>query len=601
MVNKQLVDCIQNGETRGYSSQQLYSYLVQQGYNLNEVKEAIDYVNKLQNPVYFNKKIISIVISAVIVSLVVVALIWFITRPVCNNNQDCNDNDVNTIDACINPSIGYSKCINAKQTELRDIEEELAMNRPDSVSFILNNEEHFIEIQEVTETSVTIAIYSEPNKYTFKIGQYREIDVDNDGIADLYVKLIGISNGKSTFEIKSLYKYSRLELEIISSKNTYQMAETVSGEFKMDYSSKRFNAIVLYTYTRDSFDKKIQSMLRGNINTIGKMKFNAFRIDEYGHVIDTDFFYDEGNYHYTLSVYSCESITTKLNEDCFKIDKERLMKVVPLKTVTKTIKVQGGVNPSECRVSEDCIENCVGCGDGTQICEQSSEKCIDCFMDTQCKSGYKCRDNSCVEWQCDENIDCNDNDVSTKDTCSNFKCTYAKITECEDNDLYCPESCNSDNDNDCTDKCGSEIIDCGATGSMNGCFINAARNCCPAKIITGTEINFFNVIIHSESYREIKGPEAERCIVYQRTDDYYYDYPGETRQRMLDIGMTEEEIAQQLAQQNEQAQEMIGKDGTCSYPFEDLINKLKEEKQVSFLGSTEDIEKYRCVGLLYEQ
>jgi len=603
MVNKQLVDYVRSQETQGYSSQQLYNYLIQQGYNPNEVKEAIDFVNKPQTSSLPSKKFIWIGVSTIVVITLIVASFYFLTRPICSNDLKCDDNNVNTLDICINPSERISKCLNAQETPLSDIEQEITINQKETVSFKMIDEDHLIEVEEVTANSATINVYSEPKKLTLDVGQSKEIDVNNDGLNDLYIKLVRITDGKSIFEIKSLEKSSKLTLEIISSKTTYQMAEPVSGEFKIDYSGKPFNGVALYIYSKGGVDTKYYATVRGSIssNNINMMKiaFKAFRLDEYGYSGSTDYFYNEGDYYYTISVYDCESVTFKLNKDCSKIEGEELTNVNPLKTVTKTIKVQGGVNPSECRGSKDCKKICADCKDGTQICEQSSEKCMDCFMDTQCKSGYKCKNNSCVAWECDTNVDCSDNDVSTKDNCSNFKCSHAKIADCINNDLYCPTGCDANNDNDCTSKCGSQIINCGTSELANDCFINAAKDCCPAKIVTETKLNLFGVIIDSKSYREIKSLQAERCVVYQRIDDYSIDYPPETRQRMLDSGMTEEQINQQLAQQNQQTQDMIGKDSTCKYPIAELVTKLEEEKQGSFSGSTEDVIKYQCTGSMY--
>ncbi len=614
MVNEQLVDYIKNEKSQGYSSQQLYDYLIQQGYNPNDIKEAIDYVEKPQTSSSPNKKFTFIGVSAIIFIVVVVVSFWFLTNPICNNDLECGDDDINTLDVCINPSERISKCLNAQQTQLSDVEEEITINQQDSVSFKINDENHLIEVEEVTDNSVRLAIYSEPKKVTLSIGESKEIDTDNDGLNDLYVKLVRITDGKPVFEIKSLEKSGKLNLDITSSKNTYQMAEAVSGEFKIDYSGKPFNGIVLYSYSKDGFDEKYYAMTRGSISSsnmnVMKVAFKAFRLDEHGYSAGTDYFYNEGNYHYTISVYGCETVTSTLNKDCFKIVEEELTNVNPLKTISKTIKVQGGVNPSECRVSEDCTKICAGCKDGTQICEQSDEKCMDCFMDTQCKSGYKCRYNTCVAWECDENIDCNDNDASTKDICTDFKCSNTEITECVDNDLYCPEGCDTDTDNDCTDKCGGQVTDCETSvlsqetiGNVpnHDCFIDKAKDCCPAKLVTETEINFFGMFVYSKTYREINGLENESCVLYQRTDNTSYRYSEETRQQMLDSGMTEEQIDEQLAQQNQQAQEMIiGKDSTCRYPIDDLVNILEEEKQGRFSGSTEDVEKYQCTGSMYE-
>ena len=57
MVNQQLIDWIKSEEAQGYTPQQLYNSLIQQGYNPNEVNEAIkiasqpnQQMNKLSDP-----------------------------------------------------------------------------------------------------------------------------------------------------------------------------------------------------------------------------------------------------------------------------------------------------------------------------------------------------------------------------------------------------------------------------------------------------------------------------------------------------------------------------------------------------------------------
>jgi len=655
IVNKLLINDIRNLKTLGYSSQQLYNYFVQRGYNPNEVKEALVYlgynINDIKKTIDFvsnpqassssNKNFVWIGMSAIIIIAVVGASFIFLTRPVCNSDVECNDNNINTLDRCINPSERISKCLYAQQTQLSDIGKEIIINQKESVSFKINDEDHLIQVEEVTDNSATFTIYSEPQKLTLTIGQSEEIDVNNDGLNDLYIKLVRISDGKPIFEIKSLenqrtesfsYDYDAetrqrgldsgmteaqineslaqsgsVNLEILSSKTIYQIAEPVSGEFKFSYSGKQFNGIVLYTYSKEGFNKKYYAIMRGSISSSNinmmRVAFKAFKLDDYGYLPSTDYFYNEGNYQYTLAVYNCETVTSKLNKDCFNVNIDpfvnELTNVNPIKTLSKTIKVQGGTRPSECRENKDCTKTCAGCKDGKQKCEIINEKCMDCIIDAECKSGYKCKNDACISWECDTNADCSDDDASTKDTCANFKCSSTKIITCMNNDLYCPTGCDANNDNDCTSKCGSQIIDCGTNQLVNDCFINAAKDCCSAKIVTEWNFNDDGVIIKSKSYREIKSLESEKCVVFQRTESFSYDYDAETRQRGLDSGMTEAQINEPLVQQNLVAQEIVGKDTTCKYPPVDLVEKLEIEKQGIISPVSSKDYKYQCTNFLF--
>ncbi|MBU0459848.1 MAG: hypothetical protein KJ597_02170 [Nanoarchaeota archaeon] len=84
MVNKELLHYIKSEEAQGYSSQQLSSYLVQQGYDPKEVNEAINFANRPKHVV--NKKLI--IISIIFVIIIIISFFfvhWFFTRSICGN------------------------------------------------------------------------------------------------------------------------------------------------------------------------------------------------------------------------------------------------------------------------------------------------------------------------------------------------------------------------------------------------------------------------------------------------------------------------------------------------------------------------------------
>ncbi|MFH1589354.1 MAG: hypothetical protein ABIB43_02185 [archaeon] len=114
------------------------------------------------------------------------------------------------------------------------------------------------------------------------------------------------------------------------------------------------------------------------------------------------------------------------------------------------------------------------------------------------------------------------------------------------------------------------------------------------------DLDFFGIDVQSTGYRKIKGLESERCVVYQRLEDYSMGFSEELQQEMLDNGITEEELAQAIEEQNIASQEMIGKYSTCKYPISDLITMLEKEQEGSFSASTEDEEKYQCTGTMYK-
>lgn len=202
-----------------------------------------------------------------------------------------------------------------------------------------------------------------------------------------------------------------LELDIKIPKLTYEVGELFSGgEYYMKYDGALFNGIVLYAYSREGFEKVYSSFARGIIEDVDfeipdktrylKHALRAFKLNEYGYASSTDYFYDEGKYTYYISVYDCSNVEKALQKDCkdFTIeDAQAIANIQPLKTASKDIIVVSGKVVSECKTSDNCNEICKGCKIGKQICEQTSEKCMDCFTDFQCKEGYECERNTCVK------------------------------------------------------------------------------------------------------------------------------------------------------------------------------------------------------------
>lgn len=150
--------------------------------------------------------------------------------------------------------------------------------------------------------------------------------------------------------------------------------------------------------------------------------------------------------------------------------------------------------------------------------------------------------------------------------------------------------------------CATEksIIDCGTAESSNQCFVDAAKECTPAKIILDTNIEMMGIVISGQSYKEIKGLEDDRCVVFERIDEYSVDYTDETIQEMLNQGITQEEIDAGLEAQISEIDAMIGMNGTCKYTIDLLVKNLENAMQGSFEISLADAQNYECTGPLYE-
>jgi hypothetical protein len=85
---------------------------------------------------------------------------------------------------------------------------------------------------------------------------------------------------------------------------------------------------------------------------------------------------------------------------------------------------------------------------GNKICEKDKGETSDiCCTDCNCTVNNTCVTNRCILSslnKCLIDIQCDDKDACTSDTCTGFplKCAHSKVTECVTGDGCCPEECN---------------------------------------------------------------------------------------------------------------------------------------------------------------
>jgi hypothetical protein len=74
----------------------------------------------------------------------------------------------------------------------------------DVITFDLEKEEHGMWINFLGDGSVELTISSNPINLSLKINEIKEIDLDNNGIFDLKIKLVSIINRKATIAIQKI-------------------------------------------------------------------------------------------------------------------------------------------------------------------------------------------------------------------------------------------------------------------------------------------------------------------------------------------------------------------------------------------------------------
>ncbi len=534
MISKELVDYIKEQRSKGYHSDVLYRHLIRYGYTPSEARQAIAYADrekklKIERRIIekrlnkrnikrekgmLDKKIIhpseikkraapgtpdglkkeqekkpkekkkfkrKILFGAGILIILCSILIFaffsgIFQRVSCNNDLDCEDDNPETATLCLNPGSKTSECIIAPRIQLSDSMHEIELGTKEAFSFDINSQGHILRVERLTGDSAIFALYSDPILFEVFIGDHKEIDINGDGINDLYLGLLDIIDGKPFFEIRLLK-------------------------------------------------------------------------------------------HESLSYYEC------MNDN-------------------------------------DCYQECIGCVTGSQLCDLSSQRCIECFSNYDCVSGYECIDSQCIQYENIGMYDLNDetpNGIFTDDG------LFDDFDHESENDIY--DIRDENNLYHVSDEeCETEMVDCGSfflseysvedpeNMEKFECFIDSARECCPASISVDLEMDlgFVGLIANSKTYREIRGIEDQRCVYYQRYDDVNYEFSDEMRQMLLDEGLNEEEIDEQIKQINEEGREaLINTYTLCRYPIEDLVQTLENEKQGHFSWSTEDFNKYECTGTNY--
>lgn len=238
-----------------------------------------------------------------------------------------------------------------------------------------------------------------------------------------------------------------VEITLTSDKPVYEVGEPLSATYEISSTQDiEARSMAVITYSREGFTTplvsfRLTSLIPGLITQRIKA-LRAFHISETKAVRDLDFFHEAGVYHYKLSLYSCNRIREFFKEqecpDFSSLPFSELDKIQQLtadKEATLSIEVRKGTRILECSTDKDCDAGCTNCKTGHQFCRWDQRKCLQCTSASDCVSGYECRDNRCIDWECDNDYQCSDNDLATNNSCDSHRCIYTAKTSCIDNDF----------------------------------------------------------------------------------------------------------------------------------------------------------------------
>lgn len=169
MVKKDLAGIIQQWLTSGHDAPSIHKHLVKHGYDSKDVHDTINYVKKMNGkfpltpspqPIRGPSKGWLFVVLLIFLGIIILSLIMFIGP--------------------LSKTISEEELFQGVNLELKEGEE---------IRFIFYNEVHTIKISSIQGDSVSLIIQSDPIQIDMKIGEERKIDIDDDGIYDILIKL----------------------------------------------------------------------------------------------------------------------------------------------------------------------------------------------------------------------------------------------------------------------------------------------------------------------------------------------------------------------------------------------------------------------------
>lgn len=102
---------------------------------------------------------------------------------------------------------GYDNTFVEDKEEFSEVKEiTKSLGKKNRIRIKINNQEHYIGIKELTETSATIEVSSTSQSIVFNMGDENKFDVTEDGYYDLKVKLNSIESEKADITITSIHE-----------------------------------------------------------------------------------------------------------------------------------------------------------------------------------------------------------------------------------------------------------------------------------------------------------------------------------------------------------------------------------------------------------
>ena len=184
MVKKKdnsLIEYIKENLKRGYSHREIENVLINHGYPLREVYEAMEYIKSIvTKKSRKNTVIFTTIISIVLVGLLVFLFVTF-----------------------------YPKVISEQEFSLGT---NFKLKETQNKAFVFEGEEHTISVESISSNSVGLIIQSDPIRISLNVGAEEKIDLNDDGIYDLLIRLNNIGDRVPEIYIKKISEIVCVEI-----------------------------------------------------------------------------------------------------------------------------------------------------------------------------------------------------------------------------------------------------------------------------------------------------------------------------------------------------------------------------------------------------
>ena len=130
--------------------------------------------------------------------------------------------------------VTYSRTISKDSEELSEMGEVIQrLGRKERVKLKVSNETHYVGVKELTSSTASIEITSDPQEATISVGDERKFEINDDNFYDIYIKLNSIENSLANLTITSISE--QITQETISEEEDKEAA--AKGEEKKETES----------------------------------------------------------------------------------------------------------------------------------------------------------------------------------------------------------------------------------------------------------------------------------------------------------------------------------------------------------------------------